>query len=139
MPPISLLKENLFQIDGVSSSIDISRASGKLFVLTLGITRILEQESLEVSVWGSPDGIKWLPKALASFPPKSYCGLYSILLNLSARREARFARVQWKMNRWSKYPAQSPKMCAFYLDAEESGARLKPSRAYQAFEVSAVA
>ena len=28
-------------------------------MLTLGITRILEQESLEVTIWGSSDGEKW--------------------------------------------------------------------------------
>ena len=125
MLPISLLRENLFQIDGVGPSIDVSRATGKLLVLTLGITRILEQESLEVSIWGSSDGTNWGIKPLASFPPKSYCGLYSILLNLSARPDSRLVRVQWKMNRWSKSPGNSMLMCTFYVDAEESGARIR--------------
>jgi hypothetical protein len=125
MLPISLLRENLFQIDGVGPSIDVSRATGKLLVLTLGITRILEQESVEVSIWGSTDGINWGSKPLTSFPPKSYCGLYSILLNLSARRETRQLRAQWKMNRWSKSSGNTVVMCTFYLEAEESGARIQ--------------
>jgi hypothetical protein len=124
MLPISLLREKLFQVDGVGPSIEVSRANGKLLVLTLGITRILEQESLEVSIWGSTDGTNWGLKPLAAFPPKSYCGLYSILLNLSARPEIRHLRCQWRMNRWSKSPGNNALMCTFYVDAEESGARL---------------
>lgn len=128
MLSISLLRESLVQLDGVSPSIEVSPASGKLLVLTLGITRILEQQSLDVSIWGSMDATNWGGKPLASFPPKSYCGLYSILLNLSARPETRLVRVEWKMKRWSKAPQSAPMLCAFFLDAEESGARI-PSRA----------
>jgi hypothetical protein len=39
MLPISLLKEKLIQSDGVGPSIDLIRSTGKLLVLTLGITR----------------------------------------------------------------------------------------------------
>lgn len=142
MLPISLLRENLFQVDGVGPSVDVSRSIGKLFVLTLGITRILEQESLEVSIWGSGNGTNWGLKPLASFPPKSYCGLYSILLNLPARSETRFLRIQWKMNRWSKSQG-NPLMCTFYVDAEESGSRIsrahEPDQAAELAETAAVA
>jgi hypothetical protein len=138
MLPISLLKEKLIQSDGVGPSIDLSRSTGKLLVLTLGITRILEQESLEVSVWGSPEGTVWGPKPLASFPPKSYCGLYSILLNLSTRPETRHVRLQWKVNRWSKSPGSSV-MCTFYVDAEESGARLHTRMPVELIQTAAVA
>jgi hypothetical protein len=55
----------------------------------LGITRITEHQLLEVSVWGSPDGHNWDSRPLAKFPPKFYCGIYSIPLNLSAIRRAR--------------------------------------------------
>jgi hypothetical protein len=138
MLPISLLREKLFQVDGVGPPIDVSRATGKLLVLTLGITRILEQESLEVSIWGSSDGTAWGPKPLAAFPPKSYCGLYSVLLNLSARPEVRHLRAQWKMNRWSKSPG-NPLMCTFYVDAEESGTRLRTKMPVEFVHTSAVA
>jgi hypothetical protein len=124
MLAISLLRENLFQVDGVGPSIDVSRATGKLLVVTLGITRMLEQESLEVSIWGSNNGTAWGGKPLASFPTKSYCGLYSTLLNLCAQPETRYVRVQWRMNRWGKTPG-NPVMSTFYVEAEESGARIQ--------------
>ena len=95
---------------------------GKLLVLTLGITRIIEQESLEVSIWGSGDGEKWGLRPLATFPPKFYCGIYSMLLNLSSKPDLRFVRVTWRMSRWSKGEAMP--MFGFYVYAEESGSRI---------------
>ncbi len=138
MLPISLLSENLVQIDGTGPSVAINCATGKLLVLNLGITRILEQESLEVSVWGSVDGADWGLRPLASFPPKSYCGLYSILLNLSSQPGVRLVRVQWKMIPWRKSPL-SRVMCEFYVDAEESGTRLRSRAAAEPDHTAAVA
>ncbi|HUA18473.1 MAG TPA: hypothetical protein VMU80_22495 [Bryobacteraceae bacterium] len=117
-----LLPESIARADGIGPEIDLGPKRGKLLVLTLGITRILEQESLEVSVWGSPDGESWSARPLAKFPPKYYCGLYSILLNLGSHHDMRFVRVQWKMSRWCK--RDSLPMFGFYVYAEESGSRV---------------
>jgi hypothetical protein len=117
-----LLPESIARADGTGPEIELGSKRGKLLVLTLGITRILEQESLEVTVVGSPDGEKWDSKPLAKYPPKFYCGLYSILLNLGSREDVRFLRVHWKMSRWSK--RESMPMFGFYVYAEESGARV---------------
>ena len=117
-----LLPESIARADGIGPEIDLGSKRGKLLVLTLGITRILEQESLEVTVWGSSDGEKWDSKPLAKFPPKFYCGLYSILLNLGSRADVRFLRIHWTMSRWSK--RESSPMFGFYVYAEESGARV---------------
>jgi hypothetical protein len=118
-----LLPESIARADGIGPEIDLGSKRGKLLVLTLGITRILEQESLELSVFGSLDGQKWGVKPLAKFPPKFYCGLYSILLNLGSQNDVRFVRVQWRMSRWSK--RESMPMFGFYVYAEESGARVR--------------
>jgi hypothetical protein len=117
-----LLPGSIARADGTGPEIELGSKRGRLLVLTLGITRILEQESLEVTVLGSPDGEKWDSKPLAKFPPKFYCGLYSILLNLGSREDIRFLRVHWKMSRWSK--RESMPMFGFYVYAEESGARV---------------
>lgn len=118
-----LLPESIVRADGTGPELDLGPKRGKLLVLTLGITRILEQESLEITVWGSPDGDNWGAKPLAKFPPKFYCGLYSTLLNLGSRSDIRFVRAQWKMSRWSK--RENLPMFGFYLYAEESGARVR--------------
>ncbi len=117
-----LLPESIARADGTGPEFDLASKRGKLLVLTLGITRILEQESLEIFVFGSPDGDQWDPKPLAKFPPKFYCGLYSILLNLGSRSEVRYLRVQWKMSRWCK--REKMPMFGFYVFVEESGARV---------------
>jgi hypothetical protein len=117
-----LLPESIARADGTGPEIDLGSKRGKLLVLTLGITRILEQERLEVTVYGSLDGEEWESKPLAKFPPKFYCGLYSILLNLGSRADVRFLRVHWKMSRWNK--RESVPMFGFYVYAEESGARV---------------
>ncbi len=122
MLPNFLLPESIARADGMGPEIDLGSKRGKLLVLTLGITRILEQESLEVSVWGSTDGENWGSRPLATYPPKFYCGIYSILLNLVSRQDVRLVRVQWKMSRWSRQ--EFTPMCGFYLYSEESGARV---------------
>lgn len=123
MSQVCLLPEDIVRTDGVGPEIEVRRESGRLMVLTLSINRTTEQAGLAVSVWGSADGINWGPKPLASFPQKFYCGLYSTLLNLSARPDVRFVRVQWKVNRLTKFSGVP--LVGFSLSAEESGARVQ--------------
>ena len=101
MVPQFLLPETLVRGAGQSPDIDLGEPQDGTLVLTLGITRIIEQESIDVSIWGSADGADWGTKPLASFPQKFYCGTYQILLDLS-ERSARFLRVKWQANRWGK-------------------------------------
>jgi hypothetical protein len=122
MLPTLLLPESVARADGTGPEFDLGPKRGRLLVLTLGITRIIEQESLEVSIWGSTDGEKWGSLPMATFPPKFYCGIYSILLNLSSRPEIRYVRVSWRMSRWSR--ADAMPMFGFYVYAEESGSRI---------------
>ena len=99
-----------------------SSEQGKLLVLTLVINAVLEHEVLFVSIWGSPDAETWGTTPLVSFPPKSYCGVYSNLLNLAARPDIRYIRAQWKMQRWDKTTGDV--MFDFYVSVELSGSRM---------------
>src|SRR6185436_11439478 len=92
-----LLPETLARQDGAGPAVALE-SPGKQVLLTLGITRILEKESLELSIAGSADGAVW--STLAEFPPESYCGTYTMRLNLSEARDVRFLRVEWKVERW---------------------------------------
>jgi len=122
MLPTLLLPESIARADGTGPEFELGSKKGKLLVLTLGITRIIEQESLEVLVWGSPDGENWGLRPLTTFPPKYYCGIYSVLLNLAPKQDVRYLRVAWKMSRWSK--GTTMPMFGFYVYAEESGSRV---------------
>ena len=123
-----LLPENLAQQNGSGPVMALDAERGKPLLLTLGITRILEQESLEVCVWGSGtsgSAISGFPSSndkrnwrmLQAFPRKSYCGTYSMLLDLSRLREIRYLRAEWRMSRWGS--GEISPLFGFYLSAEE--------------------
>jgi hypothetical protein len=101
MVPQFLLPETLVRGGGQSPDIDLGEPQDGTLVLTLGITRIIEQESIDVSIWGSADGADWGTKPLVAFPQKFYCGTYQMLLDLSDR-PVKFLRVKWQANRWGK-------------------------------------
>jgi len=75
---------------------------GKVFLLTLNVTRVVEQEAIDVSVWGSTDGATWEAKPLAVFPQKFYPGQHPLLLDLSPRPEIKALRAHWEVNRWGR-------------------------------------
>ena len=112
MLPQFLLPETVAREDGMGAEVTFEPGAVRL---TLGITRIIAQESLEVSVWGSPDGENWRP--LAAFPRKFYCGTYSMVLDLKRHPDVRSLRAQWKMGRWNR-DARAP-LFEFYVRAED--------------------
>src|SRR5208282_4263251 len=102
MLPGFLLPEATIREAGVGPDVHLGESRGGLILLTLGITRIIEQESLDVSIWGSADNVEWGAKPLVSFPQKFYCGTYQIVLDLSDCPTVRFLRGKWQVNRWGK-------------------------------------
>ena len=97
-----LLPKTVVTAKGDGAPVEIGAAEHRVFLLTLDITRIVEQESLDVSVWGSTDGQAWGDKPLLTFPQKFYCGEHPLLLDLAGRPEVRFLRAHWEVNRWGR-------------------------------------
>ncbi len=87
---------------GDGPAVDVSGAASRVFLLTLDITKIIEQESLEVSVHGSVDGAVWDAKAVATFPQKFYSGEMPLLLDLTAHPDVKFVRAHWEVARWGR-------------------------------------
>jgi len=87
---------------GDGSAIDIRGAEGRVFLLNLDITEIIEQESIDVSIFGSTDGANWETKSIAAFPQKFYRDEAPLLLNLMGRPELNFIRAHWEVNRWGR-------------------------------------
>jgi hypothetical protein len=85
--------------------------------LTLTITGIIEQESLDVSIHGSPDGGAWDAKPLVAFPQKFYREEAPLLLDLTARPEVKFVRAHWEVSRWGR-GTETP-MFEFHLTLRE--------------------
>jgi len=110
-----LLPETVVRQDGAGKEVALERGN-KSMLLTLGITRIIEREILDVSVWGSSDGQHW--KKIAAFPRKFYCGTYQMLLDLARHPGVQYLRAQWKMDRWTAEEERKP-LFGFYLHAED--------------------
>lgn len=87
---------------GDGQPVDVGSASNRVFLVTLSITRIVEQESLDVSIFGSADGSTWEPKSLAAFPQKFYTEESPLLLDLSENPNIRFVRAHWEVARWGR-------------------------------------
>jgi hypothetical protein len=100
--PAFLLPETNIREAGASPELDISEYQGGVVLVTLGITRIVEQESIDVTIWGSADKTNWGAKPLAAFPQKFYCGTYQSFVDLLGRSEVNYLRAEWRVNRWGK-------------------------------------
>lgn len=87
---------------GDGAAVDISTARNRIFLVTLSITRIIEQESLDVSIYGSADGAAWDAKSLAAFRQEFYTGEYPLLLDLTAHPDVKFVRAHWEVARWGR-------------------------------------
>ncbi|HWQ56445.1 MAG TPA: hypothetical protein VN442_22350 [Bryobacteraceae bacterium] len=117
MLPAFILPETTIREAGTGPALDLGNSQGGLVLLTLGITRIIEQESLDVSVWGSADNAEWGAKPLIAFPQKFYCGTYQVLLDLSQNPQVKYVRVKWQANRWGK--GQTKPLFGIYVFAQE--------------------
>lgn len=87
---------------GDGSAVDVSAISGRVFLVTLSITKIIEQESLDISIFSSADGATWGAKSIAAFRQEFYAGEYPLLLDLNAHPDAKLIRAHWEVARWGR-------------------------------------
>jgi hypothetical protein len=87
---------------GDGAAVDVSGAASRVFLLTLQITNIIEQEALEIGIYGSADGAAWSPKPIVSLPQKFYRGETPLLLDLTAHGDVKFVRAHWEVARWGR-------------------------------------
>jgi hypothetical protein len=87
---------------GDGPAVDVSGDGTRIFLLTLNITNIVEQESLDVNIYGSGDGTNWGKKPILAFPQKFYRGQHPLLLDLTHQPEVKFVRAHWEVSRWGR-------------------------------------
>jgi hypothetical protein len=87
---------------GDGPSVDVSGAASRVFLVTLAITKIIEQESLDLSIFGSADDATWGAKSITAFPQKFYCGEWPLLLDLTSYPDVKFVRAHWDVARWGR-------------------------------------
>ena len=90
------------EASGEGPSFNISESSSRTFLCQLTITDQIEQESLDVSIWGCADGVTWPKKPLLKLPQRFYRGTTKMVLDLSLRPEVKFIRARWELNRWGR-------------------------------------
>jgi hypothetical protein len=88
--------------DGESAPFDITASATRTFLCKMEITAQIEQESIEISVWGSADGSSWGKTPLLIMLQRFYKGETSQILDLSQRPEIRHIRARWKLVRWGR-------------------------------------
>ena len=112
--------------DGESAAHDLAHSTTRTFICTLGISAQIEQESVEISVWGSTNGEVWEEKPLLIFPQRFYKGETQQVLDLSHRPEIRFIRARWRLHRWGR--GTPPSSFSLGLSAREIPAFARQSQ-----------
>ena len=117
MLPEFLVPETTIREAGAGPVISLGEQQGGSLLFTLGITRTIEQERLDLAIWGSADGEDWGTKPLITFPQKFYCGTYQLTLDLSERPQIQYLRAKWQVNRWGR--GDSKPLFTAYLFVKE--------------------
>src|ERR1700752_1137094 len=85
--------------NGEGDAHDISSSQTRTFVSSMVNTDQMEQESIDISIWGSADGQTWGAKPLLMMPQRFYRGETRQILDLSLKPEIRFLRAKWDLFR----------------------------------------
>lgn len=97
-----LIPKSTVDSNGSGPVVALGPAAGQRLQLTLEILTVIEQQSIEVRLEGSADGVNWIERPLAAYPQKFYAGAAVILCDLGAHPEVQFVRASWKVNRWGR-------------------------------------
>ena len=115
-------EKTIVHAKGDGSPLDVSGAPTRVFLLGLNITQIIEQESLDVQIFGSPDGNTWGAKPIVGFSQIFYRGEWPLLLDLRGLPDVRLVRAHWEVNRWGR--SSEPPMFEFQVSLKEIPAEI---------------
>ena len=87
---------------GDGEALEITGSVSRVFLLTLSITSVVEQEAIDIFVYTSADGSTWETKAVAGMEQKFYPGEYPLWVDLSEKPDAKFVRAHWDVYRWGR-------------------------------------
>jgi hypothetical protein len=116
MLPKFLVEEQTVEKDGEGPVVALEADAGKTLALTLGITDVKEQQSLDVLIFGSTDGAEFGPKPLTAFAQQFYKGISTSTFDLAPTPDIQYLRARWKVGRWG-HSIEAPAF-RFYVFAE---------------------
>jgi hypothetical protein len=110
IPPGTRLTAN-----GDGEALNIDSSQTRTFLCSMDITEQIEQESVDVSIWGSLDGQDWGKMPLLKMPQRFYRGDTRQVLDLAMKPEIRFLRAKWELTRWGRVAPHPMFVLGFYL------------------------
>ena len=97
IPQGTLVREN-----GNGAPVDTHASQTRTFFCVMNIADQIEQESVDVSIWGSADGENWGTHPILKLPQQFYRGETRAVLDLTLVPEVNFIRASWELNRWGR-------------------------------------
>lgn len=97
IPPGTIVREN-----GHGEKVVVRASATRTFFCVLVISDQIEQESVDVSIWGSADGENWGAHPVLKLPQQFYRGETRAVLDLTLVPEVNFIRAAWELNRWGR-------------------------------------
>src|SRR5580692_7721712 len=92
----------LLEVNGHGAAVEIRASATRTFFCTMMIREQIEQESVDVAIWGSADGENWGTQPLLKLPQQFYRGETRAALELALVPEVNFIRAAWGLNRWGR-------------------------------------
>lgn len=111
---IQLFPETEVRGAGHGPVIALGTYKGKPLNVTVQVSQISQNQSLDLEILGSADGDSWL--RLAVFPHRFYCGHYQYQLNLQAHPEIAFLRIGYQLKNWA--PSRGSTVSSFAVHCE---------------------
>jgi hypothetical protein len=106
MPNLFVIPETTIRGPGIGPQLALETEKRGWMVFTMNITRVVERQSLDVSVWGSANGADWGEQPLLRFRRKFYCGTDQVGLDATHHDDLRFLRATWRTDRWGSKPTE---------------------------------
>jgi len=88
--------------NGEGAPHDISSSATRTFMCWVEITDQIEQESVDISIYGAEDGQNWGKMPLLKMPQRFYRGDTRQILDLSMKPEIKHLRAKWELARWGR-------------------------------------
>jgi hypothetical protein len=110
IPPDTRLTAN-----GEGQPYEIAASETRTFLCSMFIEDQIEQESVDISVWGSADGQDWGKMPLLKMPQRFYRGETRQILDLTLKPEVRFLRAKWDLARWGRVVPHAMFVLGFHL------------------------
>jgi hypothetical protein len=88
--------------NGASEKTSVDASATRTFLCTLEILDQIEQESIDVSIWGSEDGENWGKLPILKLPQSFYRGTARMVLDLTSQPDVKFIQARWELARWGR-------------------------------------